>query len=90
MILLGSVVNEVQFLNINEPFVKLANVILLGIFVILLPPNISTPLVKLANVILLGSVVNEVQYSNINSPFVKLANVILLGNVVSEVQALNI
>ena len=40
--------------------------------------------------ILLGSVVNEVQFLNINEPLVKLANVILLGNVVSEVQALNI
>ena len=65
MILLGSVVNEVQFLNIESPFVKLANVILLGIFVILLPANIAPPLVKLANVILLGSVVNEVQALNI-------------------------
>ena len=65
MILLGSVVNEVQFLNINEPFVTFANVMLLGIFVILLPPNIATPLVKLANVILLGSVVSEVQALNI-------------------------
>ena len=40
--------------------------------------------------ILLGSVVNEVQFLNITTPFVKLANVILLGNVVNEVQALNI
>ena len=40
MILLGSVVNEVQLLNINEPFVTFANVMLLAIFVILLPPNI--------------------------------------------------
>ena len=61
--------------------------ILLGIFVILLPLNIESPFVKLANVILLGSVVNEVQFLNIESPFVKLANVILLGSVVSEVQA---
>ena len=40
--------------------------------------------------ILLGSVVNEVQFLNIAPPSVKLANVILLGSVVSEVQALNI
>ena len=40
--------------------------------------------------ILLGSVVNEVQSLNIAPPLVKLANVILLGNVVSEVQSLNI
>ena len=63
---------------------------LFGIFVILLPLNIESPLVKLANVILLGSVVNEVQFLNINEPFVTFANVILLGNVVNEVQALNI
>ena len=63
---------------------------LFGIFVILLPLNIATPFVKLANVILLGSVVNEVQFLNINEPFVKLANVMLFGSVVNEVQALNI
>ena len=40
--------------------------------------------------ILLGSVVNEVQFLNIDEPFVTFANVILLGNVVSEAQALNI
>ena len=40
MILLGSVVNEVQFLNITSPLVTFANVMLLGIFVILLPSNI--------------------------------------------------
>ena len=62
MILLGNVVSEVQALNILAPLVKLANVILLGIFVILLPLNILTPFVKLANVILLGSVVNNVQF----------------------------
>ena len=39
--------------------------ILLGIFVILLPLNINAPFVKLANVILLGNVVNEVQFLNI-------------------------
>ena len=53
--------------------------ILLGIFVILLPLNITSPFVKLANVILLGSVVNEVQFLNIDEPLVKLANVMLLG-----------
>ena len=39
--------------------------ILLGIFVILLPPNINEPFVTFANVMLLGSVVNEVQIVNI-------------------------
>ena len=61
--------------------------ILLGIFVILLPPNINAPFVKLANVILLGSVVNEVQSLNIESPLVTFANVMLFGSVVSEAQA---
>ena len=59
--LLGNVVSEVQPLNIDSPFVTFANVMLLGIFVILLPANITPPLVKLANVILLGNVVSEVQ-----------------------------
>ena len=59
---------------------------LLGIFVILLPLNITSPFVTFANVILLGSVVNEVQFLNILAPFVKLANVILLGSVVNNVQ----
>ena len=54
-------VNEVQALNIDSAIFKLANVMLLGIFVILLLANITPPLVKLANVILLGNVVNEVQ-----------------------------
>ena len=40
--------------------------------------------------ILLGSVVNEVQALNIDSPFVTFANVMLLGSVVNEVQSLNI
>ena len=59
--LFGSVVNEVQSLNIASPSVTFANVMPLGIFVILLPANIAPPLVKLANVILLGSVVSEAQ-----------------------------
>ena len=65
MILLGSVVNEVQSLNIASPLVTFANVMLFGIFVILLPSNILAPFVKLANVILLGSVVSEIQFLNI-------------------------
>ena len=77
--LFGSVVNEVQALNIDSAIFKLANVMLLGIFVILLPANITPPLVKLANVILLGNVVSEVQALNINEPFVTFANVMLLG-----------
>ena len=52
-------------MNINAPLVKLANVMLLGIFVILLPPNINEPFVTFANVILLGNVVSEVQAQNI-------------------------
>ena len=52
---------------------------LFGIFVILLPLNIATPFVKLANVILLGNVVSEVQALNINEPFVTFANVMLFG-----------
>ena len=72
--LLGSVVNEVQSLNIDSPFVTFANVILLGSVVSEVPLNILAPLVKLANVILLGSVVNEVQSLNITSPLVIVFN----------------
>ena len=52
-------------MNIPTPLVKLANVMLLGIFVILLPPNRASPFVTFANVILLGNVVSEVQALNI-------------------------
>ena len=48
--LLGSVVNEVQALNIDEPFVKLANVILLGSVVNEVQSlNIASPLVIVFN-----------------------------------------
>ena len=54
VILLGNVVSEVQALNILAPFVTFANVMLFGIFVILLPMNIAKPFVTFANVMLLG------------------------------------
>ena len=49
-------------MNILVPFVKLANVILLGNVVSEVQPgNIDSPFVTFANVMLFGNVVSEVQ-----------------------------